>query len=90
MRYHSGNKNIYDNFEHQEEVSLNDANLTFLARLLDPESLIFKLYWPSIAESYLESTELTNSLDTSQYVQILKILEGQNNELFKNSKSIFQ
>ena len=86
VRYHSGNKNIYDNFEHQEEVSLNDANLTFLARLLDPESLIFKLYWPSIAESYLESTELTNSLDTSQYVQILKILEGQNNELFKKFK----
>ena len=44
LGYHSGNMNIYDNFEHQEEVSLNDANLTFLARLLDPESLIFKLY----------------------------------------------
>ena len=86
LGYHWGNMNIYDNFEHQEEVSLNDANLTFLARLLDPESLIFKLYWPSIAESYLESTELTNSLDTSQYVQILKILEGQDNELFKKFK----
>lgn len=86
LRIHYGSSDIYDNFEHQDKVSLNEANLTFLARLLDPESLIFKLYWPAIAESYLESTELTNSLDTSQYVQILKILEGQDNELFKEFK----
>ena len=56
------NLNIYDNFQKEKAVSLSDANLIFLARLLDSSSLIYKLYWPSIAEAYHESVDLLKPL----------------------------
>ena len=42
--FFTDNMSIYDNFELDENVSLNESNLIFLARLLDPNSNIYKLY----------------------------------------------
>ena len=73
--YFTDNMSIYDNFELDENVSLNESNLIFLARLLDPNSNIYKLYWPAIAQAYHESIDLLSPLSASDYVNILKILK---------------
>ena len=81
------NRSIYDNFELDENVSLNESNLIFLARLLDPNSNIYKLYWPSIAEAYHESIDLVSPLSINNYVNILKILKKEDEQLFSSFKN---
>ena len=85
--FFTDNTSIYDNFELDENVSLNESNLIFLARLLDPNSNIYKLYWPAIAQAYHESIDLLSPLSASDYVNILKILKKEDEQLFSSFKN---
>lgn len=88
LRHHdTENLNIYDNFQKEDAVSLSDANLIFLARLLDPSSLIYKLYWSSIAEAYHESVDLLKPLSIEESVSILKVLKEKDSKLFEVFKN---